>query len=265
MSQKSMTYHHRYQQEVDRSYTLPSYFYTDPQIFEEEKNTVFYKNWFYVGHIEKVAEPGDYFTFQLFDQNLFVMRGNDGIIRAFYNVCPHRGHELLKGEGKKSIISCPYHAWTFHTDGQFNNGRAVNQLKDFSRDEACLRQVRVEQFANFLFLNLDPHAPSMQEMMPGLEEDIRQRIPELNKLTLAHRTTYKIEGNWKNVWDNYLECHHCAIAHPQLVELIDMSSYKVQNFDYYCMQTGCGRHALRFHFYCHYCYGEYCGRKCSSA
>ncbi|MGJ7911557.1 aromatic ring-hydroxylating oxygenase subunit alpha [Neobacillus sp. LXY-1] len=244
MENKVNRWKHRYNEKAELSYTIPSFLYIEPTILAEEREAIFFKNWFYVGHVEKVAVPGDYFTVELFDQNLFVMKGKDHVIRAFYNVCPHRGHELVQREGKKSIIVCPYHAWTFKTDGQFNHGRAVNQMKNFDFNEACLREVRVEQLANLLFLNLDPNAKPLNAMMPGLEEDISKLVPDLNKLTFAHRTEYKIKANWKNVVDNYLECHHCAVAHPEFVEIVDMSSYNITNFPYHTFQSGKGKKRL---------------------
>ncbi|RJS59521.1 aromatic ring-hydroxylating dioxygenase subunit alpha [Bacillus sp. PK3_68] len=228
---------HRYKADARESYTLPSDYYTSDEALKLDKEKIFYKNWIYAGHIEKVDIPGKYFTFQLFEQNIMIVKGKDHVIRGFYNVCPHRGHELVEGEGKKSVIACPYHAWTFHLDGQFNRGRAVDQIKNFDLEEACLTPVRVETFLNFIFVNLDPNAKPMREMMPGLEEEIRAHIPQLDGLTLSHRIKYDIKANWKNVVDNYLECHHCQVAHPQFVELIDMKSYKIEPQDYYVAQT----------------------------
>ncbi|WP_183192523.1 aromatic ring-hydroxylating oxygenase subunit alpha [Brevibacillus fluminis] len=244
MASQNTKWAHRYQEDVERSYTLPNTYYTNPEVLAEEREAIFFKNWICVGHQEKVAKPGDYFTTLILDQNILIAKGKDDVIRAFYNVCPHRGHELASGEGNKAIFSCPYHAWTFQLDGKFNNGRAVRQMKDFNEQEACLRPVKLEVFFNFLFINLDPQAVPLRQMMPGLEEEIRGRVPELDRLTLAHRTSYTIKANWKNVVDNYLECHHCVIAHPQLVELVDMSNYRVETFDYHIKQTGTGKQRL---------------------
>ncbi|MGE5703980.1 MAG: aromatic ring-hydroxylating oxygenase subunit alpha [Clostridia bacterium] len=241
MTTKQAKWPHRYQQDVEKSYTLPNTFYVEPEMLEEEKEHIFFKSWICVGHKEKVDKPGDYFTVSLLDQNILITKGKDQVIRAFYNVCPHRGHELASGEGNKAIFTCPYHAWTFKLDGSFHNGRAVRQMKEFDEKEACLRPVRLEVFFNFLFINLDPNATPICQMMPGLEEELRQRVPELDKLTFSHRTSYNIKANWKNVVDNYLECHHCAVAHPQLVELVDMSNYRVEPYDYYIRQTGTGK------------------------
>ncbi len=232
---------HRYKADPQESYTLPSHFYTNEDILNKEKEEIFYKNWIFAGHVEKVDAPGKYFTFQIFDQNIMIVRGKDHIVRGFYNVCPHRGHELVEGEGKKSVISCPYHAWTFHLDGQFNQGRAVDQIKNFEQKDACLTPVNIEVFLNFIFVNLDPNARPIREMMPELEETIRTKIPEVENLTLAKRIRYDIKGNWKNVIDNYLECHHCQVAHPEFIKQIDMNSYEISPKEYYIAQTSRGK------------------------
>lgn len=227
----------RYKKDPHESYTLPSQFYTSEEILKMEQKEIFEKNWIFAGHVEKVQEPGQYFTFNILDQNIMIVKGKDGEIRAFYNVCPHRGHELVEGEGKTSVITCPYHAWTFHLDGEFNKGRAVDQIKNFEQKDACLTSVKVEVFLNFLFVNLDPNARPVREMMPGLEETVRAKIPELENLTLAKSIRYNIKANWKNIIDNYLECHHCQIAHPEFIKQIDMKSYEIDPKEYYISQT----------------------------
>lgn len=228
---------HRYKKEATESYTLPAQYYTSEEILDLEKEKIFSKNWMYAGHIEKVDVPGKYFTLQILDQNIMIVKGKDDEIRAFYNVCPHRGHELVEGEGKTSVIKCPYHAWTFHLDGEFNRGRSVDKIKNFEQKDACLNSVKVEVFLNFIFINLDPNARPMGEMMPGLDEAVRAKIPELENLTLAKRIRYDIKANWKNIMDNYLECHHCQVAHPEFVKQIDMSSYAIIPNEYYIAQT----------------------------
>jgi phenylpropionate dioxygenase-like ring-hydroxylating dioxygenase large terminal subunit len=241
MNLQNGKWQHRYHEDVERSYTLPSAYYIDPEFLDAEREHIFFKNWICVGHQEKVRNAGDYFTLSLFDQNIVIVKGKDQVIRGFYNVCPHRGHELVSGEGNKPIITCPYHAWTFQLDGRFHRGRAVRQMKHFQEQEACLRPIRVESFANFLFVNLDLNAKPMREMMPGLEEELRQRVPDLDKLTLSHEISYNIKANWKNVVDNYLECNHCAVTHPEFVEIVEMANYRLKTFDYYSLQSGTGK------------------------
>ncbi|BAQ11645.1 choline monooxygenase; ring hydroxylating dioxygenase alpha subunit motif [Bacillus sp. OxB-1] len=239
VTEKRKLFPHRYNSSVDISYTLPAPYYKDPGIFELEKEEIFYKNWVLAGHVEKVKEVGDYFTFNVQDQELFVIRGKDNKIRAFYNVCSHRGHELVKGSGNvKAVITCPYHAWTYKTDGKFNAGRGTNEIKKFNPEEACLKPAKVEIFASFIFINLDTKAKSLQDLMPGVEDDILKKIPEVDKLTLHTRLEYHVKGNWKAAIDNYLECNHCQANHPGFCQTIDVKNYQIEVFEYHSTNGG---------------------------
>ena len=116
----------RFDADPEKSWTIPKSYYTDPAVYEREKEAIFFRSWNYVCHSGQVAEPGAYHTIQIADQNVVVLRGQDGVLRAFYNVCSHRAHELLSGCGHTRMITCPYHAWTYHTDGRLRS--AVGQI-----------------------------------------------------------------------------------------------------------------------------------------
>ena len=128
------------------SYTLPSYLYTDPAVYELEKENIFYRSWQFVAHKGSFNKPGDYVTVQICDQNLFVMMGNDDELRGFYNVCQHRAHELLKpGSGNvKSAIVCPYHAWAFEKEGQLRGAPRSQNRPGFNKADFSLKRVRLE-------------------------------------------------------------------------------------------------------------------------
>jgi len=96
-----------------RAHTLPARYYCEPDIHQREKDAIFYRSWWLAGHRSRLGAPGSYVTTRIHEQNVFVIRGRDGKLRAFYNVCQHRGHELLAGEGKTTLITCPYHAWCY--------------------------------------------------------------------------------------------------------------------------------------------------------
>ena len=155
-----------------------------------------------------------------------MIRGKDGIRRGFYNVCQHRAHELLKGSGRTKVITCPYHAWTYHADGRLRTARGSEGLPDFDKEKFCLKPVRVETLACFVFANLDPSAPSLAGMSGALESEIRAYCPEIDGLVLARTLTYDVAGNWKNSVDNFLECYHCHVAHSDFCDLVDMASYR---------------------------------------
>jgi len=222
--------------DAKKSYTLPARFYTDPDIYEAEKSAIFFKTWHYAGHASQVAEPGQYLTTRIHNQNVFVARARDGGLRAFFNVCPHRGHELLQGTGRKNVITCPYHAWAFDFDGRLVNARNSENVAGFDKSDFPLRPVRVEVFCGLVLVNLDPDATPFAEEMDGLEAEIRQYLPRVDELAFAQRDTYHVDANWKVLVDNFLECYHCAPAHKDFVDLVDMNSYRTITHKKYSSQ-----------------------------
>ena len=223
----------RFDADPAKSYTIPANYYIDPAIYEREKEAIFFKAWTYAAHVSQLEASGDYVTVRIADQNIVVMRGQDGVLRAFYNVCSHRAHELLQGCGRAKLITCPYHAWTYHTDGRLRSAVGQKRVDGFEAEEFALKQVRVEEYAGFVFVNLDPDAPALATQAGTLSEDIKGYCADVPALKFAHRLTYEIKANWKNVVDNFLECYHCSIAHPAFVDLVDIKNYKTETFDIY--------------------------------
>ena len=219
-----------------QSFTMPARFYTDKDIYDLEKSAIFYKTWHYAGHVSQVAEPNSYFTTKIHNQNIFVARGRDGQVRAFYNVCAHRGHELLEGAGRKSVITCPYHAWSFDFDGNLLNARNSENVEGFDKCDFSLKEVRLEVFCGLVMINLDPNAVSFSEQFAGLEEEIRSYMPRVDDLAFAQRDTFDVQSNWKVLVDNFLECYHCAPAHKDFVDLVDMNSYRTITHKRYSAQ-----------------------------
>jgi choline monooxygenase len=209
-----------------QSWTMPARFYNDPHIWEIEKDAIFHRSWNYAGHVSQLAEPGCFLTVRIHDQNILVARTREGELRAFHNVCPHRGHELLSGSGRKNVITCPYHAWAFDFDGALVNARNTQDIDGFRREEFALRPVRVEVFCGLVLVNLDADARPFAEQMGALEDEIRAYVPSVDTLALAQRDTYDVAANWKVLIDNFLECYHCHTAHKDFVDLVDMPSYR---------------------------------------
>jgi choline monooxygenase len=219
-----------------QSFTMPARFYTDAGIYEAEKEAIFYRTWHYAGHVSQVNEQRSYFTTKIHNQNVFIAKGRDGAIRGFYNVCPHRGHELVEGAGKKNVITCPYHAWAFDFDGKLVNARNSDNVAGFEKSQFSLREVRVEIFCGLIMINLDPNAQPFAEQFDGLEAEIRQYLPRVDELAFAQRDTYDVASNWKVLVDNFLECYHCATAHYDFVDLVDMDSYRTITHKRYSSQ-----------------------------
>jgi len=219
--------------DVNRSLSLRAEAYTDPQWYDADRREILGKNWQWVCHVEKVRSPGSYLTVEIAGHPIAVVRDREGTLRAFYNVCKHRAHELLSGEGNTTRIMCPYHAWVYKLDGRLVRAPETDHLADFNPGDICLERVRVEEFAGFVFVNLDPEAAPLAEQSGNLETEIRHWAPDIEKLTFGHRLTYDIRSNWKNVVDNFLECYHCPTAHKDFCDLVDMDTYKVTTYGIY--------------------------------
>lgn len=214
------------------SWTLPGYIYSDPQVFEAEKERIFYRHWQVVAHETEMPEPGDYVCAEIADEKVFVIRGADGALRGFYNVCQHRAHRLLEGRGNAGrLIVCPYHAWSYSTDGALQAARHTDAMPDFDKGCLGLTPVRVESQLGFVFVNLDPDAVPLGELAADMFDDIREKVPFWDELVVQPPSgdgaaMPDLKANWKVLGENCRECYHCAVAHPAFVDLIDMPNYK---------------------------------------
>ena len=222
-----------YDENPRKSLSLNAENYTDPRWHKLDQNAIISRSWQWVCHVEKLRDPGSYLTTVIAEQPIALVRDRDGQLRGFYNVCKHRAHELLSGEGLATRIMCPYHAWTYRLDGQLARAPHTEHLDDFNIDDICLDQLKVEEFCGFIYVNLDPDADSLSQQSGDLETEIRHWAPDIDQLTFGHRLTYEIKSNWKNVVDNFLECYHCPTAHKDFCELVDMDTYKVTTYGIY--------------------------------
>ena len=207
--------------------SLRSEAYVEPKWLDAELKAVFARTWQWICHGEKLTKPGSYVAATVAGMPIAIVRGRDGDLRAFFNVCKHRAHMLLSGSGTTRAIVCPYHAWTYDLSGELKSARHVSTMESFDKSQICLDQVQVEEFGGFVYVNLDPNAAPLAEQASDLAEEIEFWAPDISELTHAKRLTYDVETNWKNVIDNFLECYHCHVAHREFVDLVDMDTYEV--------------------------------------
>ena len=200
--------------------SLPAWIYRDAEFFEAEQQAVFRPSWQLACHLNDIPRPGDYHALEFLGESLVVVRGEDGKVRGFHNVCRHRASRLLDGASGNcgARISCPYHRWTYALDGRLV---AVPHLKDFpglDMQTHGLVPLEHEVFMGFVFVRLEPGLPGVAEMMaPYVDELAAYRMEELvpqGRVTLRPRAV-----NWKNVADNYSDGLHINIAHPGLTRL----------------------------------------------
>jgi len=198
---------------LDQGYTLPAAWYTDPARFQLEGERIFRRAWQYVGLAEDLARPGDFLTTTIGDASLVIARDEAGGLRAFANVCRHRGSQLVRDErGNRRTLQCLYHAWTYNLDGSL---RAAPGMKDEPGfDKACYSLVALpaEAWGPFIFANPDPAARPLAETLGALPGLVTATGLDLGAIRRRARSTYEIAANWKVVVDNYLECYHCPAS-----------------------------------------------------
>lgn len=212
------------------SHTPPGSFYTDPRIFERELEEFFCRSWLNLGREEEIANPGDFFTREIGNESVIVIRGTDGKARAFYNVCRHRGTRLVdlaEGTKLRSIV-CPYHGWTYSAEGRLVGAPHTEMLLEFAKEEHGLYGIPIESWGGFVWANLDPQAPPLREEFGRFFAKF-DRFP-LGTLRRSNRTTYEVDANWKILVENYQECYHCAPVHPDLNRITPYLSGEVRDY-----------------------------------
>ena len=214
-----------------RSPTLPGYFYYAPDIYEREKSLIFDRTWQLVAHESEMENAGDYVASEIAEEKVFVIRGDDGVLRAFYNICQHRAHTLLEGTGNiRNVIMCPYHAWTYSIRGELKTARHTDNQPDFDMADYSLPEIRLETACGFVFINLDPDAPTIEETWPGFIDSLNEHVPWWNELGFHSRSDSMegspLDANWKVLAENCRECYHCGPAHPAFVGLVNMKTYE---------------------------------------
>jgi choline monooxygenase len=212
---------------ADKSYTLPAAAYIDPQILDLEKETIFFRSWLFAGHVCELGIPGSFITRQIFDQSVLIIKGTDDEIRAFYNVCSHRAHELLSGTGQTDRIQCPYHAWTYHINGGVNEIPGSDQM-DLEKGEFCLKPVRCEIFGSMIFINLDEDTESLASLSPQVPAEIDGFFTGLENVSLLSSSEHVSKSNWKANVDNFVEFYHYGATHHPSAEL-GTSSFQIVN------------------------------------
>jgi choline monooxygenase len=202
----------KFRPDPDRSATLPASYYIDPAIYEREKEAIFFRTWQFVGFAFDLAQPGDYITADILDQKILVVRGKDKKLRAFYNVCMHRGHVLAAGKGNKAIFTCPFHAWSYDATGALKAAGNAENVKGFRLEEFGLAEIKVETLGPLVLVNLDPTAASLADQAKGLAEHWRANVKFFDRLRFRYRQDYQVKCNWKLIADQN-ECYHCPAIH----------------------------------------------------
>ncbi|MCY3849993.1 MAG: aromatic ring-hydroxylating dioxygenase subunit alpha [Acidimicrobiaceae bacterium] len=218
-------------------------YYTDPEIFARELESIFAHTWQLVGHESQIASPGQLTTVRVGNESV-ILANDDGVISGFYNVCQHRGHQLIADGAATDIaaaadiaadiaaaggaaatmssITCPYHAWSYGLDGRLLHARG-EEVGDL-----CVPKVRVDSMSGFLFVNLDLGAPSLEETVPGVAAELEAIAPDAAERKLTWRRSHLIRANWKVAVENYNECYHCPNVHKTFTAgVVTPGSYRI--------------------------------------
>jgi phenylpropionate dioxygenase-like ring-hydroxylating dioxygenase large terminal subunit len=204
--------------------TLPFAWYADPEILRRERERIFRPAWQYAGHTGQLPEPGTFFTGNAGGTPVVVTRARDGEIRAFLNVCRHRGFTVAEGEGRRETLQCPYHAWTYGLDGRLRAAPRSEEEPDFPQDELGLRPLAVGTWGPFLFVNADADPEPLADALGSMPAQVAELGLDVDALVHHHRWETEVEANWKIVCENFLECYHCQVAHPGFAAVIDVSA-----------------------------------------
>jgi choline monooxygenase len=217
--------------------TIPAAFYVDARIAEIEARTVFSQTWQLVGRVDQVEKPGQFVTATVAAEPIVVVRGNDGMLRGFYNVCRHHAAAVVtEACGQASLLHCPYHGWNYGLDGSLKGMPEFEGVKNFERQKNGLVPVKADTWEKFVFVNLDPQAAPLTDFLGGL---VKRVAPlGVSKLRYFDSRSYDIHCNWKVFVDNYLDGgYHVPHLHKGLSSVLDYKQYTIENEDRYCLQS----------------------------
>ena len=217
--------------------TLPWAWYSDPAVFEREQERIFRRSWQYVGHAVEV-ERGGYVASQLGRLPVVITRDREGHLRAFINVCRHRGAVLVDGAARRETMQCGYHAWTYGLDGSLRAAPRSDREPEFEPAELSLVPIRVAQWGPFLFANAGDDDEPLEVTLGRLPQLVEQAGVDVEALRFHSRSEYELAANWKIAAENYLECYHCPVAHPGFSVLIDVDpdAYRLEADEHFSSQ-----------------------------
>jgi glycine betaine catabolism A len=204
--------------------TLPRACYASHDIFTAEQDAIFGRLWNCVGRSSLLREPGDYLVRTIANESIVVVRGRDRMIRAFFNVCRHRGTRLCANATGRfdGVIRCPYHAWTYAIEGELIGAPHMHDVEGFNRADYPLHAAAVAESSGFVFVNVFQAPTPFADWFAPFEARLERF--NLAALQSAHRVEYDVHANWKLVFQNYSECLHCPVIHPELADCLPYQS-----------------------------------------
>ena len=219
---------------IERSQTIPSAWYTEPDFHKLDQQAVLSATWQYVTHISRVKKPGDTFLTTIAGNPVIIVRDREEKLRAFYNVCKHRGGPLATECSSRKVLQCQYHGWTYLLDGTLRGVPEFDRVELFDKKDFGLTPIALEIWQEMVFVNLAPAPEPILRTFAGIAERIAPL--SLAGKIFHKRTIYNVQTNWKVYVDNYLEGYHLPYVHPELCKLLDYHRYVTETFDRYSLQ-----------------------------
>ena len=223
---------------LENAWTIPAPWYFDKRIAQLERESVFASNWQVVGRLDQVKEPGQFFTIDVNEEPLLIVRSEDGKLRVFFNVCRHHAAAVEpQAAGCAKQFRCPYHGWTYGNDGALKGMVEFEGVCNFDRKDNGLVPVRVDTWENFVFVNLDGKAAPLSDFL-GKVPSLVSPLKISEKLRYFDRRIYTLKCNWKVYVDNYLDGgYHVPHAHKGLSSVVEYTKYTIENFERSCLQS----------------------------
>ena len=195
--------------------TMPAWCYTSDAFYAREVERIFHREWNFIGRADRIPNHGDYFTIEFAGVPVVVVRGKNGMVRAFSNVCRHRGARIMNGEGNARSFRCPYHSWSYTLDGRLERAPEMHETRGFELADYGLKPVRLETWAGFMFINFDPDAVDLMTFLGDLPEVTAPY--RFEDMTCVRRREYDLACNWKIYVENAMEAYHVPSVHMQTI------------------------------------------------
>ena len=222
---------------LDKAFTIPASWYTDKRLYELEQQTVFANSWQLVGRMDQVMSPGAYLTSNVAGEPIVVVRGNDGVLRGFFNVCRHHAAAVMtEPHGTSTQLRCPYHGWTYSLAGELKGTPDFSEVCTFEKAENGLVPVDTTIWENWVFIRIEKQSESIEQFLgPDLVQQLRSL--RLDKFKWMERRHYAFDCNWKVFVDNYLDGgYHVPHLHKGLDSVLDYRNYMIENGEHHCLQ-----------------------------
>jgi phenylpropionate dioxygenase-like ring-hydroxylating dioxygenase large terminal subunit len=222
---------------LDRAWTIPGDWYTDPRVAALERTAVWSRTWQLVGRTSQVASPGEFLTAEVAGEPIVIVRGTDNQLRGFFNVCRHHAAAVMTAPcGKVDRMRCPYHGWTYDLEGRLRGVPEFDGVCDFDRAATGLVPLSVATWESFVFVHLDPDPPSLASYLGPIVDQVAPL--GLTSLQFCERREYTLACNWKVFVDNYLDGgYHVPHLHEGLASILSHKDYTIENYERFCLQS----------------------------